>query len=299
GQLEGLNLFRFNRLAGSTWVGRPLSFIRGCSAILVLSTSETTLVALPLGTALAPNPRSVMQTMVLAGEATWLTYVLNEVLVLAFKHITPLYSPWSSVLVWVIYMIIEFVSPTVLTLALDRQCVGKDMDYGLVCSGGVVYVGSYVRACNLVVVQVAVTVTCLLLAGVANRRQSEVVSLASDAERSLQLSGIAEVYAKPHLEDTSSVSLDLVTCVLTGLVPVWYRAQAYTFDLRLWSFFPDTMSSGTSKRLPSPALSMSVEPSKAVGIAPHASDLISVARSRRWRQLVTFVGLGHMLFAVM
>ncbi|OQR89744.1 hypothetical protein ACHHYP_06085 [Achlya hypogyna] len=233
GQFLGFNLFRFNRLTGAVWIGRPLAFIRGASALLLLSAPQLALKASPLGTALALNPRLLVETMIVAGEATWLTYVCNELLVVFAPEATTLYSPWSSGLVWVIYVGMDLAAPVGISVALDRQCVGKDMDYGLLCSSGVVYVGSYERLVTLAVVQAAVVIGAFVAGVVAAwyRRQKVVVAT---VEPSLHFTSTTAAFALPLANEASGQTYDVVTCFLCGLVPVWYRAEAYTFNLKLW-----------------------------------------------------------------
>ncbi|RHY64549.1 hypothetical protein DYB34_006975 [Aphanomyces astaci] len=60
------NLWRFNRV----WVDRPLLFLRGLTAVLMLSLTQVALEGHAPVTALQFTPRSTLATMVVAGEAS-------------------------------------------------------------------------------------------------------------------------------------------------------------------------------------------------------------------------------------
>ncbi|KDO17774.1 hypothetical protein SPRG_16474, partial [Saprolegnia parasitica CBS 223.65] len=72
-RIEGRNLYFFNRLTAATWVGRPLTVLRGGTALLLLSTAPFPLQLVDGYTFLQWQPRPLLHVCVLAGEATWLT----------------------------------------------------------------------------------------------------------------------------------------------------------------------------------------------------------------------------------
>ncbi|EQC34277.1 hypothetical protein SDRG_08050 [Saprolegnia diclina VS20] len=90
-RFNGLNLFFFNRIVGAVWIGRPLAFLRGASAILLLSSANASLETSSSGASrFVATPRSWLEAIVVTGEATWLTYVANDILVLLTRDHTKL-----------------------------------------------------------------------------------------------------------------------------------------------------------------------------------------------------------------
>ncbi|RQM21396.1 hypothetical protein B5M09_005789 [Aphanomyces astaci] len=65
-RIVGRNLWRFNRV----WVGRSLLFLRGLTAVLMLSSTQVALEGHAPVNALQFTPRSTLATMVVAGEAS-------------------------------------------------------------------------------------------------------------------------------------------------------------------------------------------------------------------------------------
>ncbi|KAH9192352.1 hypothetical protein AeNC1_005666, partial [Aphanomyces euteiches] len=65
---DGHNLFYFNRVFGSAWVGRPFCFIRGITAVLILSTSSATLASTNNITSFVNYQRHWIAKLVLTGE---------------------------------------------------------------------------------------------------------------------------------------------------------------------------------------------------------------------------------------
>ncbi|KAH9192358.1 hypothetical protein AeNC1_005672, partial [Aphanomyces euteiches] len=76
---DGHNLFYFNRVFGSAWVGRPFCFIRGITAVLILSTSSATLASTNNITSFVNYQRHWIAKLVLTGETLWLSYALNDI----------------------------------------------------------------------------------------------------------------------------------------------------------------------------------------------------------------------------
>ncbi|EQC41122.1 hypothetical protein SDRG_01101 [Saprolegnia diclina VS20] len=78
GCIEGFNMFSLNRVTGLVWLGRPLLMLRGVTALCLLSTAK-----LDLGEShgffyLVSLPQSWFTTIMAAGEATWVVYLLND-----------------------------------------------------------------------------------------------------------------------------------------------------------------------------------------------------------------------------
>ncbi|RHY27343.1 hypothetical protein DYB32_006849 [Aphanomyces invadans] len=75
---HGRHLLQFNRVVGSVWIGRPMLFVRGMTAMIVLSTVDVRFVEDGGISALQRSSRPLLVSCLLAGEGTWLTYVLQD-----------------------------------------------------------------------------------------------------------------------------------------------------------------------------------------------------------------------------
>ncbi|KAF0686983.1 hypothetical protein As57867_021168, partial [Aphanomyces stellatus] len=85
-RIVGRNLFQINRIVGAVWLGRPLLLLRGMTALVLFSTSPLSFDVKDGFTQFNFAPRSFFDSMVVSGEAMWISYVLNDfVLVLNFN----------------------------------------------------------------------------------------------------------------------------------------------------------------------------------------------------------------------
>ncbi|OQR84940.1 hypothetical protein ACHHYP_12556 [Achlya hypogyna] len=245
---RGRNLLFFNRVVGGVWIGRPLACLRGITAILVLSTANVTLVSTHGFSRLDAAPRSVFETLIITGEATWLAYVLNEVLLVVPLGVASHYSPFSSCLSWFVLFCIEISSPVHMKGTLARHCTGVDMDFGLVCSSGNFATGSLARVVMLAAIQLGIVVFSVIATALVSGQTN------CNSKVTLLVSGVAQAFVATFPGSTIC-SLDYVACVLCGLLPLWHDNQPYTFDLKLWLLLKDKLSTTSYlKALPRPTL---------------------------------------------
>ncbi|OQR99821.1 enoyl-CoA hydratase/isomerase family, partial [Thraustotheca clavata] len=153
-KLDTRNLFFFYRVGGSTWLGRPLMFLRGCTAILLLSTAPIALSNVQNLTKFDSTPRSWVETFVLVNEANWVTYVVTEFVILLNPKSVRLSGMISCVIVWLIYIIVDLYQPIKIITHLDRTCTNQELYFQLHCSGSVISIGDYTRVCTLISVPV-------------------------------------------------------------------------------------------------------------------------------------------------
>ncbi|RHY85851.1 hypothetical protein DYB37_005200 [Aphanomyces astaci] len=96
----GRNLFRFNRVAGCVWIGRPLLLARGMSAILLLSRDTLDLQAIRgVGTLLVSKRRHWVDSMVVVGEASWAVFVVHDLMLLGSSHVY-VYGPLGNIVAY-------------------------------------------------------------------------------------------------------------------------------------------------------------------------------------------------------
>ncbi|KAF0716883.1 Aste57867_2610 [Aphanomyces stellatus] len=232
---HGPNLWYFNPIVSTTWVGRPLMFLRGVAAVLVLSTTQLVLVvADPIATRFQFSPRPWLHTMVMAGDASWVLYVLVDFLTVAMHRFTLVYGPVSCCVAWVALVGLEYGWPVQPTATLTRSCSSENMYDTVTCASATLRVGSFARVCTIGAVQVLAVGVGVVLAGFYHRRR-RTSPLSSSIEPRHSL-GVADVFLAPtggggigHLW-----CLDKVSCLLSGLVPLSWGTIQYTFDVKLW-----------------------------------------------------------------
>ncbi|OQS00784.1 isoamyl acetate-hydrolyzing esterase 1, partial [Achlya hypogyna] len=299
GNIVGRNLLRFNRLAGSVWVGRNLLLMRGMSAVLILSTAQTSLVVTHGYTSMVATPRPWLATAVLAGETTWLGYCLNEYLVVVLpKSLTFVYSPISSILAWLVVTILEVTNPVHVSISVDRVCSGADMDFGVFCTAGVVHVGDFNRILWLVGSQALAVLVAIIVAHVCCHRFG---FQRPPEEESLLISGLPAVTISADTQRDYIQFYDEATCLLCGLIPLSSRGRRYVFDLKLWSLFPDTVSTDPqSDAVIRDADFATRVSSMAIARPPPSMDLIKIAarQGRRGRVIASGFGLAYIVSAI-
>ncbi|KAF0698923.1 Aste57867_10487 [Aphanomyces stellatus] len=230
------NFFLFNRVVGSVWIGRPLLLLRGLTAILMLSTSQTTLVQTTGITFLEFNPRSLLATLFVAGEATWVTYVMSDILLISKGQVIAISAPLASGFVWLITSLVSQQAPILLTARIHRQCTVGNIDAFLTCDSAVIAVGDSNRFVLLLAVQViSVGVSVALGMLWSHRWPSHPAPRAP-----LLLHGTAERFYKTrHINSNRGWNLDDVSCLMSGLVPFSYGGKLCTFDIKLWILIHD------------------------------------------------------------
>ncbi|OQR87324.1 hypothetical protein ACHHYP_09135 [Achlya hypogyna] len=247
GPVVGRNLFFFNRVVGTTWVGRPLLCLRGASAVCLLSTASLELVHRGGFSRLVLAPRSFWASVVVAGEATWITLVLHDVVLVADATSTARLGPVCSCALWAAILLIDLVAPVEPVGRVARSCSSTNMDYAVACSSAVVALGSTSRVWVLLGLQVAVVVGGYVVGRCTSRRSS------AHHTKTLLLSGAAHTFLTPLPGSSDGlVVLDNISCVLTGLLPTAFDGRKYLFDMPLWLFVDNSvpMAHGVGLRSP-------------------------------------------------
>ncbi|KDO17516.1 hypothetical protein SPRG_22383, partial [Saprolegnia parasitica CBS 223.65] len=255
--LAGRNLFRFNRVVGSVWIGRPLLIVRGGTAMLLLSTAQVSLVATGHGTRFASTPRTLVETIVVAGEATWITYVINDILLLVVPQLSAYYAPISSCALWLVYIVLDALSPVELSATLHRACSSTDVDYYISCTSGLVEVGSTARITLLLWLQLLVIGLALSATALVVHVRGSLASKDDMASDTPFLISSATNAFLTTMGDTNVWAIDRVACIMAGLVPFTLRRKHFTFDLKSWLVVKDTVSvyqSGKTTMVETPPL---------------------------------------------
>ncbi|OQR96369.1 hypothetical protein ACHHYP_16011 [Achlya hypogyna] len=261
-RVRSANLWRFNRVVGAVWIGRPLLFVRGCTALLLLSTAPTELVQVNGHTSFAPAPRSLVASAIIAGEATWVMYVVNDAMVVIATRLTRLYAPLSCAITWAAFLLVERTTPLQLSATLDRQCNAHDMDFQLNCASGTVQIGSLNRLLLLTIIQsVAFVASMGIVVGADAVRRRRATSPATGSaanecglpQTPLLISGTANSFIEANVCN-ELWCVDKVSSIMCGLLPFSRRSRSQTFDLKLWVIMEDTQPDAIEKRYPPPLL---------------------------------------------
>ncbi|KAF0694999.1 Aste57867_14148 [Aphanomyces stellatus] len=230
GQMHGPNFFWFNRVVGSIWIGRPLLFVRGVTATLLLSTSKLQPVQFLDGqTRFQLQPLTWIYSFIVAGEATWILFVAHDVMSVAIHELTPIYGPLNCFIAWVTFVIIEMASPVRPDVSLNRQCA-SDMDSYVQCATGVLQIGSFERLCLIFGVQAATCAGSIVVVWLALRHKN------TPHHHARHILGIADVFFYPTHDNSMDATwtMDRVSCIMVGLVGLSWRRKKYIFDVKLW-----------------------------------------------------------------
>ncbi|OQR88175.1 hypothetical protein ACHHYP_07280 [Achlya hypogyna] len=286
--------FFFNRITSSTWLNRSLLLVRGLSAVVCLASAIVVPTATPLGVRFENAPRSLFASFLLAGEVTWLTYVLHETLHPLTGALTVVYAPWSSALVWLVLVCLDVATPVTIKTSTNRTCFSRNMDQMIYCSSGHVTIGSWQRT----VVQLAVV--ALGIAGtyiVVWRRRRLMHGGVNDPEPSLLLTSAAAAFLHPN-ELAPGAATNAVVAAMCGIL---YLPRMGFFDTNLWMPLPADACSLADRTLHLDR----VGPVSDHGVSPTVACFErSAARSssNKFRARVSFVtilgGIGYTIVSL-
>ncbi|KAF0699256.1 Aste57867_10156 [Aphanomyces stellatus] len=177
----------------------------------MLSTSQTALVQQHGWTYLELNLRSTPDTCFVAGETTWVAYVLNDILLVATRNATCYAAPIASALIRM----------------ATRQCTIGFIDIKLSCQSARVHIGRWQRFLLHLILQCGGGASRLRFALVWKRHRQP-------AKAPLLLHGVAEPFYQANSFLDGVWELDDTSCVLSGLLPFSFRGHHLTFDVKLW-----------------------------------------------------------------
>ncbi|KAH9087899.1 hypothetical protein LEN26_019773 [Aphanomyces euteiches] len=215
--VQGLNLFSFNRVARLVWLGRPTAFVRGITAICLLSTASLELRRPHSGLIafLDAPPTDPIKTFFSAGEATWLAYILNDLFSLVTRQYTSSYSLKSRLLLWAAAATWSFVSPVTHSVTISRDCTVVLVDSQIVCHSGVVRIGNNVRFIGLIL-----------------------LAISSQKSSSLFLYAAAKYqFRRDQWEFLGVYYLDRASAVLNGIISVTFKGFHFVFDIKTWRIY--------------------------------------------------------------
>ncbi|EQC34818.1 hypothetical protein SDRG_07623 [Saprolegnia diclina VS20] len=229
GHVEGNNLYEINRIVGHVWAGRTFLLLRSITAIWMLNTSPLLLQHVGSVTHMRSPPLPWYQTILAAGESTWLVYALNDLGSCVTRQFTTTYAYKSSLLTYAVVSIWTLVAPVSYTAALDRSCTYVDMDAGLVCTSAVIRIGSLRGVLSVVLIACACVTLCYRLERMLHPHLAppNVHSLFLNSQ-SLYMLDLS------HWQHHGDIFLDKTSAVLAGLLSVEYDDDLYILDIKTW-----------------------------------------------------------------
>ncbi|KAF0710038.1 hypothetical protein AaE_012685 [Aphanomyces astaci] len=301
GRIVGRNLFQFNRIVGAVWLGRPFLMIRGMTAIVLLSTAPIRVILQKRITSFEFHPRTLLESMLVSGEAMWITYVFNDFLLPLSRNAEPNFAPLSAGLSWLVYVCWDMSAPTSLYATLDRNCAIDFARLTVVCQSGAVQLGDAQIAMTLFFIQLVCIVMsfgAVWLWRCMNRHPP-----APGFSGHLLLSGTATTFLRKDIVLNGALLIDRASCVMCGLLTF----RRYIFDLKLWLLT-------TQQNIPTGEPSASAKPrvfkwNMPVFLAPSLkSGLVTPPsncplppkdhRPQRPKRVISLLGLGYMCATV-
>ncbi|KDO30897.1 hypothetical protein SPRG_04800 [Saprolegnia parasitica CBS 223.65] len=138
--------FYFHRLTSAAWLNRGLVMGRGVAALLCLSSGTLQpLVTASRGTKFLAGARSVVVSGILAGDVTWILYVLQDILLPFTPHSDGNMASSCTLLAWLSLLVVDVAAPIKVTTHLHRSCLSENLDSMLHCVSGHLSIGSLRR----------------------------------------------------------------------------------------------------------------------------------------------------------
>ncbi|KAH9109197.1 hypothetical protein AeMF1_015701, partial [Aphanomyces euteiches] len=295
GRIVGRNIFQFNRVVGAVWLGRPFLMVRGMTAVILLSSSPTDFQAINGYTVLQFKPRNFFESMLVAGEATWISYVIQDFVLLMIRNSQPLFAPISTWIAWIIIVIIDASSPYQVTTNMSQSCTLSIVDHKMKCTTGEVSIGSYNRAASLVIIQSL----CVVIVFAVNKIWNYIHHSKSQAVNGhLLISGTASAFLHKNTLPSGAWILDRATCVMCGLVTF----SKTIFDIKLWVLVQDdTNKPGIKwnmKVFAPPDLNRALKDSSSAKCSSSNSSHTEITRTKRTNRFIAFMGLMYMMATI-
>ncbi|OQR96765.1 hypothetical protein ACHHYP_13625 [Achlya hypogyna] len=216
-QVEGFNMFWFNRVVGAVWIG-------------YLSTAAVDVIAIGAYYSLVLVPDRTMSVLLAAGEVTWAVYVVNDVATTLARLRSPAMAVSSSVLSALGIAIWSLVAPVQPAVTLHRRCTVVAVDALFDCDSGTVVIGSHERLLGLTSLVVAVSGAS---AGLARRSLTIATPLAQMTSLFLPASA-AYLFHNGDWTYHDVYCIDRASACLAGVITVEVRDSIYCFDIKTW-----------------------------------------------------------------
>ncbi|RHY71759.1 hypothetical protein DYB38_000941 [Aphanomyces astaci] len=230
-RVMGRNLFRFNRVVGSVWAGKIFQYERGITAVALLSSSTIELRKTMGLSYFVLTRRSTLELLLVASEATWVAYTVQDVLAAIFTEHSYYAAPVSTAFAWATMIVFETLVPSAPYLHLERTCKTLVVGTQVECRSGQLHFGHPVRLNVLVGFQVGWIVLVYALAILFHQKRES-------SRVTLWMSVASHAFLDRTLaSDHHSFCFDRVTCIMSGLITVHTAYYQYVFDVKSWSIY--------------------------------------------------------------
>ncbi|KAF0720031.1 Aste57867_610 [Aphanomyces stellatus] len=225
--INGPNLFLFNRVFGSVWIGRPILFLRGITAVVVLSTSTATL-SQEYGVTYFLNYKvSWIRSLIVSGETLWIQYVISDILIPFTGHFTREYSRLSSAMSFLCVFLIDRTNPFQVQALMQRTCTVASFRRGIACTSGLVEIGSIQRVGLLIGIQLGSSLLSYMLV----RQYYRWAVAKEESQHNILIPAVTTVYLNHGTgKHWGTWDLDSAACIMSGILPL----SKYSIDLKTW-----------------------------------------------------------------
>ncbi|KAF0720108.1 Aste57867_550 [Aphanomyces stellatus] len=235
GRIRGTNLFQYNRVVGSVWVGRSILFLRGLTAIVILSTSNAILDQRDGVTYFVDAKRTWIESMVVSGETLWVVYAINDGLLPLTNAFSKEYAPWSSVLGYFAVFCMERIAPFRAAATIQRTCAIQSFRRGIECFSGTVEIGSLSRVETFLGFHVASIGAAYVAVRLYRRwypHKSSGPGPKGGSQHHVLIPAAAMTFIDPlPATKPEAWCLDSTACIMCGMLPLSH----YLFNLNTWT----------------------------------------------------------------
>ncbi|KAH9124498.1 hypothetical protein AeMF1_004751 [Aphanomyces euteiches] len=227
----GRNWLFFNRVASAVWLGRPMLLIRAATAIFCLSTCPVRLINTGSNHSnFVYQYRSMWESFLLAGESLWLSYVVNDLLVIVTRASTRVISPSSTAIAWTMIAALDIWLPVTFDAQVDRHCTAQGIDSNLFCESAVIWIGRSSRAILLASIHIASVSISTAFA----LWQCKTTNKAENSPPTPLIPGTAMALMDQAVSSEGYWSLDSVSAVMCGILSIRIGKTRYIIDTSLW-----------------------------------------------------------------
>ncbi|OQS04212.1 hypothetical protein THRCLA_03543, partial [Thraustotheca clavata] len=165
---------------------------------------------------------------ILAGETTWITYIMHELLHPICSPSTHSFAPWSSFLAWICVAILDIADPIVSKASIRRNCHSLNMDEMVFCSSGSVVVGSYKRVLTIAALNIGSVLLCLFISYKRHTPHK------AGIPNLLLPPALFDFYLQSQAELNHHLCIDKVTAAMCGVFSIRWGDSSFIFDTKIW-----------------------------------------------------------------
>ncbi|OQR90296.1 hypothetical protein THRCLA_09378 [Thraustotheca clavata] len=232
---DGCPWFVFNRIVSAAWLNRSIILVRGLTAILCLSSATIEPDRRAANYKFVGSHRSIIDTCLFAGEATWIMYMMQEALHPFTSNLTRIYAPCSTVMAWIVLVALDIWMPAQATSSLDRSCLSKNMDQMVYCISGTIHIGSLQRTLVIFGVLIASSIVSWVLVSILRPKEPP-----TKISPSLVLCSAAVAFLQSE-NNFDYLELDFITAAMCGVLRLKLHKLLTLFDTKLWVPLPKSV----------------------------------------------------------